>query len=209
MNHSTPVFYYPNRMGQIIVRAMEEVLGQAGYHAILNMAPLSDLADLPHALETGPGVSFQQIGLIQQALESIYGPRGGRGVALRIGRACFRYGLREYGLQLGLTQTAFRLLPFHAKIRNGGRAFAEFFNQTTDQRVRFEEQDGLLYWHIDRCPLCWELHSEEPSCHLAVGLLQESLYWLSSGKIFNVEEISCIACGDPSCTIMIDQTPIA
>jgi predicted hydrocarbon binding protein len=196
-------------MGQIIIRATEEVLGQAGFNAILNIASLSGFADLSYSPESEHGVSFQQIGLIQQALESVYGPRGGRGVALRIGRACFRYGLREYGRQLGLTQTAFRLLPFHTKISSGGRIFAEFFNQQTDQRVRFEEKEGFFYWHIDRCPLCWEHHSDEPSCHLAVGLLQESLYWLSSGKIFNVEEISCIACGDPSCTILIDQAPIA
>jgi predicted hydrocarbon binding protein len=41
-----------------------------------------------------------------------------------------------------------------------------------------------------------------------VGLLQESLYWLSGGKIFNVEETECIARGDPACTILIEKQPI-
>jgi predicted hydrocarbon binding protein len=44
---------------------------------------------------------------------------------------------------------------------------------------------------------------------MAVGLLQESLYWLSGGKIFNVEETHCIARGDKACTIVIDRTPIS
>jgi predicted hydrocarbon binding protein len=45
-------------------------------------------------------------------------------------------------------------------------------------------------------------------CHLAVGLLQESLYWLSGGKMFNVEETACIGRGDAACTISIDRTPL-
>ena len=51
--------------------------------------------------------------------------------------------------------------------------------------------------------------AEEPVCHLAVGLIQEALYWVSGGKVFNVEETTCIAVGSPVCTIAIEQTPIA
>jgi predicted hydrocarbon binding protein len=103
---------------------------------------------------------------------------------------------------------AFRLLPLSAKVPAGAKAFAELFNNLTDQQVRVEEEGGKLLWHIDRCPLCWERHAQEPVCHLAVGLLQEALYWLSGGKVFNVEEQTCIASGDATCTIVIDQSPI-
>jgi predicted hydrocarbon binding protein len=125
-----------------------------------------------------------------------------------MGRAAFAYGLREYGSQLGLTEMAFRLLPLPTKMHVGAKAFADLFNRHTDQVVRLEETDTHLFWHIERCPLCWERHTHEPVCHLAVGLLQESLYWVSGGKIFNVEEILCIARGDPSCTISIEKAPI-
>jgi predicted hydrocarbon binding protein len=95
-----------------------------------------------------------------------------------------------------------------AKITAGATALAELFNNFTDQRVRVEQSDGKLFWHIERCPLCWERHTSEPVCHLAVGVLQEALYWLSGGKVFNVEEQTCIAAGDETCTIVVDQTPI-
>jgi len=39
--------------------------------------------------------------------------------------------------------------------------------------------------------------------------LQEALYWLSGGKVFNVEETACIAKGDPACTIVIDRIPLS
>ncbi|PIV27377.1 MAG: 4-vinyl reductase, partial [Anaerolineae bacterium CG03_land_8_20_14_0_80_58_20] len=100
-------------------------------------------------------------------------------------------------------------LPLGAKMRMGGQALADVFNKETDQRVSIHERDGKLLWVIERCPLCWERHAEQSVCHLAVGLLQESLYWVSGGKIFNVEETLCIAKGDPACAIEIDQTPLS
>ena len=201
-------FYYPNRMGRIILLSMEEVMGKTGVNAVLH------LAALPHLIETYPSddtelaFPFHTLSNITETLEQAYGPHGGRGLALRIGRACFNYGVRQYSKQLGLTEMAFRLLPLPAKVNAGARAFAELFNNFTDQRVRVEEEDGKLLWHIERCPLCWDRTAQDPVCHLAVGLLQEALYWLSGGKVFDVEEKTCIAAGDETCTIVIDQTPI-
>lgn len=205
---SPETFYYPNRMGRIILLSMEEVMGRNGVNAILKLASLSSLMESYPADNTARDFPFSALGAITDTLEQAYGPHGGRGLSLRVGRACFNYGVRQYGTQLGLTEMAFRLLPLPKKVSAGARVFAELFNNFTDQRVRVEEDDGKLLWHIDRCPLCWERKAQDPVCHLAVGLLQEALYWLSGGKVFNVEEQTCIAAGDATCTIVIDQSPI-
>ncbi|MCL4529830.1 MAG: 4-vinyl reductase [Chloroflexi bacterium] len=202
-------YFNPQRMGRIILLAMEEVLGRAGAHSIIRQASFTSHLDNLPEMHSGKTFSFGTVSRLMESLEQAYGPQGGRGTALRVGRACFQYGLREYGSMLGLTEMAFRLLPLSSKFSIGSKSFADLFNKHTDQIVRIEEQDGELFWHIERCPLCWERHTTEPVCHLAVGLLQESVYWLSSGKIFNVEEITCIARGDPACTIVIDKTPLA
>jgi predicted hydrocarbon binding protein len=201
-------FFYPQKMGRIILLGTEEIIGRTGLHAVLNLSAHSDyIGNFPPA-STERTFPFQTISDLHVALEQAYGPRGGRGLALRIGRATFTYGLREYGTMIGLTEVAFRLLPLSSKLHTGAKAFADLFNHHTDQVVRLEETDRHLLWHIERCPLCWGRHTEEPVCHMAVGLLQESLYWMSGGKIFNVEETQCIARGDPACTIQIEKTPI-
>jgi predicted hydrocarbon binding protein len=41
-----------------------------------------------------------------------------------------------------------------------------------------------------------------------VGLLEESLRWVSRGRRFKVEEVSCIATGDETCTIVISKKPL-
>src|ERR1700690_1295350 len=209
-------YFYPERMGRIIFLAMEEVLGKEGVHSVLNLSALASyidqsgsFSDRYQAARSEKTFPFKVVTQLQESLEQVYGPQGGRGTALRIGRACFSYGLREYGSMLGLTETAFRMLPLSTKIHNGAKLFADLFNKHTDQRVRVEEKENQLFWHIERCPLCWERKATEPVCHLAVGLLQEALYWLSSGKIFKVEEIACIARGDPACTIAIDRMPLS
>ena len=204
----TAHFYYPNRMGRIILLSMEEVLGQTGVNAILKLGSLPSLINSYPPDNNELKFSFSTLRSLTETLEHAYGPHGGRGLALRVGRACFNYGVRQYGTQMGITEMAFRLLPLPAKLSAGAAAFAELFNKFTDQRVRIEHDDGKILWHIERCPLCWERKATDPVCHLAVGLLQEALYWLSGGKVFSVEEKTCIAAGDESCMIVIDQTPI-
>jgi hypothetical protein len=67
-------------------------------------------------------------------------------VALRVGRATFKTGLKEYGSMLGLTEMAFRLLPLSTKLQSGATAFAELFNKYTDQKVRIEEKSNRILW---------------------------------------------------------------
>ena len=209
MDTSGLVHFYPNRMGRIIFLAIEEILGRNGVNAVSNLAELSSFIDNYPPNNPNLEFSFQSVSRLQIAIEEFYGPHGGRGVALRIGRACFQHGLREYGPMLGLTEMAFRLMPLNTKLKIGANAFADMFNQYTDQRVRLEEKEHFLLWHIESCPLCWERRSDTVVCQLAVGLLQEALYWVSGGKYFNVEEIHCIANGDLTCTIAIEKTPMS
>jgi len=206
---SSATYYYPERMGRIILQAMEEIMGSEGVKSALHLASLDSLTgDFP-AARTDRNFPFETVSRLQGALERAHGPRAGRGLALRIGRASFKYGLKAYGPMLGLMEMTFRLLPLRTKLRAGASVLAELFNEQTDQRVQIEERDGQIQWRIERCPVCWGRSAKDPVCHLAVGLLEESLYWLSGGRHFRVEETACIARGDPACTIVIHTTPIS
>jgi predicted hydrocarbon binding protein len=206
---SSPAYFYPQKMGRIILLGMEEVIGRSGVDAILRLAALEGLIQHYPPATMERAFPFESVSQIMAALEQAYGPRGGRGLALRTGRACFKFGLKEYGSMLGLTETAFRLLPLPTKLHTGAKVFADLFNKHTDQQVRVEETEKQILWHIERCPLCWGRQADGPACHLAVGLLQEALYWVSGGKVFNVEETACIAHGGAACTVVIDKIPFS
>lgn len=205
----SPQYYYPQKMGRLILQGMEEVMGTSGVNTVLHLGSLDSIIENYPTTSSERTFSFETVSALQASLEKVYGPRGGRGVALRVGRSSFRYGLKEYGSMLGLTEMAFRLLPLPTKLRTGARVFADLFNKHSDQKVRVDESENKIYWIIEHCPLCWERTADEAICHLAVGVLQEALYWLSGGKVFSVEETTCVARGDETCTIVIDQTPLS
>ncbi len=200
--------YYPNKMGRFILLAIEDVLGRNGLNTILNIAGQSKFIDDLPPLNFDRQFKFERLSNIMTGIESYYGPRSGRGLALRAGQACFKYGLRDFGPLLGVSDMAFRLLPLPAKIKSGAELFAETFNRFSDQRVRLEHTQHLILWHIEQCPVCWQRQTDGVACHLAVGILQEALYWISGGKYFHVEETACIAQGDSLCTIEINKTPL-
>jgi len=81
-------------------------------------------------------------------------PRSGRGLALRaLGRACFKYGLKEFGPVLGIADLAFRLLPLHMKAQGGGRhLLPKTFNKFSDQVVRLDEAEDRFVWENVRWP---------------------------------------------------------
>ena len=208
MKASAPILYYPNRMGRIVLLATEEVIGRTGMNTVLDLASLSKFIHNYPPCNKDLQIPFETISRLQGALEEAYGPRGGCGMALRIGRACFKYGLREYGPDLGFTNPDFRLLPLAVKLKVGSEAFLALLNNYSHPRVCHDSDEQKTYWHIENCPLCWSRQTDHPACHLAVGLLQEALNWLSGGKYYLVTESHCIARGDETCTIVIDKTPM-
>jgi len=201
-------YYYPNKMGRIVLIAMEEIMGHHGVNAVLNLAQLEHLVNNypPNNLERG--FTFAEFSAIQQTLDEMYGERGGRGLALRAGRETWKYALKEFMPILGITDLAVRMLPLGIKIKIGLDVFAETFNKFSDQRVRLGEDEDHFFWIIERCPICWQRTSETPCCHLAVGLLEQALDWVSRGHRFKVEQISCIAVGDETCTLAITKKPV-
>ncbi len=201
-------YFYPNKMGRIVLVAMEEIMGHHGVNAVLNLAKLSHLVNNYPPNNLKLGFTFSEFSAIQQTLDEMYGERGGRGLALRAGRETWKYALKEFMPVLGITDLAMRMLPLGIKIKIGLDVFAETFNKFSDQRVRLGEDTNHYLWIIERCPICWQRTSETPCCHLAIGLLEQALDWVSRGRRFKVEQISCIAAGDETCTITITKQPL-
>ena len=77
--------YYPNKFGLITLKSLEEVMGKNGLNAILNLAGLNNYIDSYPPDNLDKGFDFAELSAIGTGLEEMYGPRGGRGLALRAG----------------------------------------------------------------------------------------------------------------------------
>jgi len=202
-----PRYFYPNKMGRVFLLAIEDVIGRNGLNAVLNLAGLKHYVNNLPPNDLTKAFAFEEFSAINQALEDMYGARGGRGLAIRAGRAVLKYALKEFGAVLGIADLTFRLMPLGMKMKVGLNAMAETFNNFSDQIVRIEEEPEYFLYIIERCPTCWGRKADHPICYAGLGLLQEGVHWVSGGKTIDVEEITCIAKGDSTCTYRIAKKP--
>jgi predicted hydrocarbon binding protein len=200
--------YYPNRIARYLFLAMEDVMGQSGLNMLLSLAKQDEFIGHYPSDNLVKGFDFASMAAIQQALEDIYGSRGGRGMAMRIGRACFSNGLKSFGALAGMSDPAFRALPREERCRMGVQALAAVFNKFTDQRSSFEEDERAFRFIVADSPMAWGRRTDKPVCHALAGMLQEGVRWASNGYEYIVYETACHACGDDHCVFTINKTPI-
>ncbi len=203
-------YYYPNKFARLTIEAMEEIMGRNGLNAILNLAGLQQYVDNYPADNLEKGFDFTDFTALNVALEDMYGPRGGRGLALRAGRAIFAGGLRSFGALAGVGDLAFKVLPLNAKLKVGVPAMANIFSQFSDQisNVHEEGSDRIIYT-LERCPMCWDRKVDKAVCYMGQGLLQEGLRWVSGGREFKVDMSTCIGKGDDMGRYIIFKEPIS
>jgi predicted hydrocarbon binding protein len=202
-------YFNTNKFARIFLNSIGEIVGENGLKTILNYIHLPELIVQLPPDDMEREFDFSHFSMINQSLEEVYGMRGGRGLALRIGRTTFDDVLKDYGSWAGVGDLAFKVMPLQAKIRFGLDAMARIFSEKSDQISIVEETPDHYLYQIKRCPVCWGRdQGEAPVCYYMVGLLKESLYWVSGGKEFNIIETTCSAAGHDHCEFEISKTPL-
>ncbi len=201
-------YYNTNKFARIYLAAAQEIAGENGIKTLLNYAGLKKYIDALPPDNLDKEFDFASFSMINQALEEIYGPRGGKGLALRIGRTTFDDVLKDYGDLAGVGDVAFKILPLQQKIKFGLDAMARIFSEKSDMITRVQETDEAYLYQVELCPVCWgRKDPDQAICYYLVGLLKEGLHWVSGGKEFTIEETLCIGKGDQICEFNIQKKP--
>jgi bacteriochlorophyll 4-vinyl reductase len=201
--------YYSNKFARISLDAYREVMGQNGLNAVLNLAGLSNIIENYPPDDLERHFDFADFTALHVALEETYGSCGGRGLALRAGRATFNDALKDFVALAGVSDLAFKVLPLQVKLRILLPAAARIFSQIADQLSTVDESDEAYLWTVHRCPICWTRRSAaKPVCYIHTGLLQAMLAWVSGGLEFRVNESKCCAVGNTVCEYVIQKEPV-
>jgi hypothetical protein len=201
-------FFYPNIWGRSILTSANEILGDNGVNALLNLAGLQEYIDNYPEDNIKKAFPFSHVARLQQALYDMYGSRGARVFATRGGEQTFQHSMDKYDKVQKAAQAAMRVGSTEMRNRVGLQFFSKFFNTVSDQVVRIEDDETYWYWIIERCPMCWERTADEPVCHLGVGVLNAASTWATGGAKFRIQEIDCTAKGDDNCVYALDKIPI-
>jgi hypothetical protein len=71
-------FFYPNRWWRLVLTSAEEIVGDKGMAALLNMAKIPEYIGNYPPNDMERGFTFEQVSHLQQAIWDMYGPRGAR-----------------------------------------------------------------------------------------------------------------------------------
>lgn len=183
-------------------------MGHNSYSVVLSLAKLDEYIGVLPQDNLMKQFDFAALAALNRALEEVYGARGGRGMALRIGRSCFSQGMKNFGALAGMNDPAFRALALEERSLIGLQALCQIFSSFTDQQSWLEEDAHSYRFITEVSPMAWGRVSDKPVCHALVGILQECLRWASDGHEFYVYETACHACGDDHCIFSINKTPI-
>ncbi len=199
---------YPNIWGRSILTSAEEILGERGVNALLNLIGLQQYIGNYPPDNIKKEFPFEHVSKIQQGLWEMYGAKGARVFATKGGVSTFNHSLDKFDKVQKAAQLAMSVGSTQARMKAGLLFFAKFFNTVSDQVVRIEEDEQYWKWIIEVCPVCYGRHTEEPCCHLAIGVLKAASDWATGGESFQIKEVECIGKGDKECVILIDKNPL-
>lgn len=185
-------------------------MGESGLKAVLTLA-YEQLPDYQPYIEQMPpntldrAFIFPAVAAVNSALDTHYGQRIGRGMALRIGRAWFYQGMQHFGALEGIATPAVAALPPEMRTRLALSALAHIFSNFSDQTAWLDESDRVFRFVVDPCATAYGLRAERPVCQMMVGLLQECVRWASGAPDVIVRETNCRAVEGGACIFAINK----
>ncbi len=183
-------------------------MGEASVHTVLTMSGLTQFIQSPPPDTMVREFDFAYLSAISQQLEVLFGARGGRSMALRVGREMFAIGLNRFGAFAGMKDPAYVALPLDSRATIGIQTLAAVFSNFSDQTSTVKMRPDAYLFEVKNSPMAWGRTAERPVCHALVGILQEGLNWSTSGQEFHVQEIQCCASGGEMCVFKINKNPI-
>ena len=195
--------FRPDRIAVVILASLEESLGKVGLEKILQAANLSELIDMRPVDDMDNAFDFADFSMLNAAIDEIFGTRGGKAIASRLGKAVFDQAFSHFGAMAGIQDDAFMELPVDVKMRIGLPALAKILSSVSNMQTSVEEKDGYTTVTVHHCPACWGRHTEKPACNIIVGLLLAGCKWISGGIDFTVHQSLAKSSGDEACTFEI------
>lgn len=201
--------FYPNKFARITLSAFEDVLGENGLNSVLNHASLNKFVTQKPPDDLHRDFDFADLSSIFLAIENLYGPRGGRGLALRVGKVSYSDYLKHFGALSGFKHPEFMELPLNSRLEISLIAGSRLFSRMSDQTITLSTLDGNYIWSTLNCPVCQgRSNQDKPMCYSTIGFLQAMLTDVSGGLEFKITESKCQAMGDDSCEIIIQKEPL-
>jgi bacteriochlorophyll 4-vinyl reductase len=203
-------FSFPNTLLRQALIAIEGVVGNVGFNAILRRANMEQyITNLPPDNQE-LGLASADCARLNRTIQDFFG-RGSPAILYKIGEVVFE-NLLVYQFSIPSLHTISDPALTHAqKCRIALielARFAEAMNPNGTRTIAVSDA-GVLHFTIQRCSICWEQTSATPVCQFYAGVVSAAIRF-TLHRSYRVKEIECSAMGAPHCRFEAHiATPLA
>ncbi len=182
--------------------ALNGILGTNGLNAILNYGDLKRFKDAFPPNNDKLEIPIADFTQLNASILDIFGEKGARPLLYNSGRMGVQVILKENPSLMGFVRLGFRALPVRKRAEKVLAVTSKQANKIFGENQRFSVTKDGFVTEIYDCFWCKGLKTSEPICHAEVGFETEAIKWATGGVEYDVREVSCVACGDKSCTFV-------
>jgi predicted hydrocarbon binding protein len=203
----------PSLLLNILFTQVDDMMGRRSLIMLLRQAGLAEYIDNVPPLDDSPSITVEQYSVLLANIYDIFGARGSRPIFLRGGRLGATEIRRQRPAQFAVAGTALKLLPASKRMQLVLDRLAEQGEDLYGTPHHFHEEENAFVIEMPDCPYCAEIARRRvkegkpvtrPVCHIPVAAVAEMMEW-AMGQKHLVEEVACIAVGDPACRFRISK----
>jgi predicted hydrocarbon binding protein len=201
--------HLPNRIARYMIMTLHDLMGENGLNAVLRRGGLPYFQTILPPDDMENAFDFADYSAICAAVAETYGPRGAKVFLIRAGKAGFAKGIQSFLDNYGSSiEATGKLVPLSIKLPLFLRWMAKTYSESSDRVISVKDMGDHYLYINHRCPVCWGRKVSNPDCHITLGFLQEATHFISMGSNFQINQISSIAMGSPSCDFVVPKHPI-
>lgn len=201
----------PSLLLNILLTQVEEMMGRRSLIMLLRQNGLTGYTNNLPAKDESPSITVSQYSRLLASIYHTFGAHGARSIFLRSGHLGAAEMRRQHPAQLALAGTALKLLPLDTRMRIVLEKLVEQSEDLYGTPHHLDENEAAFVIEMPSCPHCAGIsrHASttnqpvgKPVCHIPLGMIDEMVEWVTGQKHL-VEEVTCIAMGDPACRFRV------
>lgn len=202
-------YYHSNLLTFSMLSTLKDILGDHGLVALMRYANVEELMGVVPPKNLDDGVDFADMSSIFQAVEEIYGVRGGHALLTRCGRKTFDAYRENHTPLMNFLAEDLKLVPHERRVKHGIDFTLLLLTRTGTQQLTCLDTGMDLVYQIENNSACYgRSNTDHAVCHMTVGEIQGILHCASNGEDRQVVESLCAAKGDPYCEFHVSNNPI-
>ncbi len=201
----------PSFLLNLLLTQVNETLGRRSLIMLLRQAGLAGYIDNLPMRDGSPSITVGQYSRLLASIYDTFGSQDARFILLNGGRLGAAEIRRQHSAQYALARTALQLLPADTRMRLVLERLTEQSEELYGTPHYLDENEDAFVAEMPACPHCAEISrrtvatnqpADKPVCHLPLAIIDEMVEWMTGEKHL-VEEVACIAMGDPACRFRV------